>query len=201
MIWRDYELEKVVLKANVDATLWQADKGLVSISKNTLALPIIAGDQRRGYVFCGKGKLLLDTIVETEEGAFGRPVERELHEPFLMLGAKEELSQRLDAAVEEDLRGAGYENAQQFVNEAEALCKRFFERRVCGNRVRFDDGRGLVFAFSSDTSKLDLLVTKDSKLVFKKAGLVFVSNKDNSILKGHGTVILSRRGKSLVVHR
>lgn len=201
MIWQDYQLEDTILKANEDATLWQTEKGLVKISKNTLALPIKTGDQRKGYVFHGHGKLLLDTIVETEEGAFGKPVEKELDKPFLMLGETEELRQHLDTAHKEDLEKAGYQDERGFIAEAETLCKQFLERGKCCNHERFDDGRGFIFAFSTEICKMDVLLAKGSKLVYKTAGLVFVSSRDKSVLKSHGAVVLSHNGKSFVINR
>ena len=78
MMWQNYQLGSTVSKASEAVTLWQMEKGIVEISKNTLAVPIGLGDKERGYVFHGNGKFLLDSIVETEEGAIGQPVEKEL---------------------------------------------------------------------------------------------------------------------------
>jgi len=103
MTWEDYELGSTISRTNEDITLWQTEKGIIEISKSTLAVPIKLDDQRKGYVFHGQGKLLLDAIVETEEGAVGKSVEKELNEPFLMLGDTEEIGQHLITASEEDL--------------------------------------------------------------------------------------------------
>jgi len=73
-----YELDRVVLKSDDAFTLYRADKASVEIGKNTFAVPVKVEDKRAGYVFLGQGKLLVDAIVETEEGAFGKPIEREL---------------------------------------------------------------------------------------------------------------------------
>jgi hypothetical protein len=201
LTWHDYQLEETVLKATADATLWQTDRGLVKISRNTLAVPIRIGDQRKGYVFHGCGKLMIDAIVETGEGAVGRSIDKELNKPFLLLGAKEELGQRFAAVVEEDLKNAGYEHDQQFIAAAQAICDEFFDRRIRSGRRRFGVDKGLVFAFPSDTSKMDILLAEDSKLVYKKAGFAFVSSHGNSILKSRGVVALSRGGRSCVVNR
>jgi hypothetical protein len=201
LTWHDYQLEDTVLAVSDDATLWQTEKGLVKINKNTLALPIQLNGRRRGYVFHGQGQLTLDTIVETEEGAVGRPVDTKLTNPFLMLGAEEESYQRFGPASAEDLRHAGYEHSQQFITEAQTLCERFFDRGAYCSHGRFGEDRGVLFVFSNGTPKMDILLAKDSELVYKKAGFVFVSNRDNSILKGHGMVILSRSGRSFVVNQ
>lgn len=201
MTWHDYQLDKTVLKASEDATLWQTDRGLVKISRNTLAVPIRIENQRKGYVFHGWGKLMLDAIVETGEGAAGRSVDKKLNKPFLVLGAQEELGQRFGPIVEEDLRNVGYEHDQQFIAVAQATCDEFFDRRIRRGRGHFSVDKGLVFAFPSDTSKMEVLLAKDSKLVYKKTGFVFVSSHGNSILKSRGMVVLSRGGRSCVVNR
>jgi len=108
MTWQDYQLEDTTLKTSEDKTLWQTERGIVKIRKNTLVLPIRLDGQRKGYVFHGNGELVLDTIVETEEGALGKPVEREVNKPFLLLGAKEDLLPSLDTAQQEDIQKAGY---------------------------------------------------------------------------------------------
>jgi hypothetical protein len=46
--------------------------------------------------------------VETEKGAVGKPVEKEITEPFLMLGDTENMQQHLSAADTQDLETKGY---------------------------------------------------------------------------------------------
>ena len=67
MRWRDYELGDTISKTIEDTRPWESDKGIVEIGKNTLAIPIRLDGDERGYIFHGDGKLLLDTIVETEK--------------------------------------------------------------------------------------------------------------------------------------
>ena len=200
MIRRNYQLEDTILKPSEDIVLWQTERGLLKISKNTLALPIRLDDQRKGYVFHGQAQLLLDTIVETEEGAVGKSVEKEISRLFLMFGAKEEIGRHLTLALKEDLEKADYRDEQEFRAEAERICDQFMGRRGGFGRDNLDVREGLVFAFSNETDNLDILVTKGSKLVYKAAGVVFVSDKGKSILKrGHDVVVLSHNGKSFVV--
>jgi len=66
MIWQKYKLENSVLKANETLTLWKTESGIIEIDKNAVAIPITSGDERKGYIFHGRSRLLLDTIVETE---------------------------------------------------------------------------------------------------------------------------------------
>ena len=200
MMWQNHQLDNTVLKTSEAITLWKADKGIVEISENALAVPIKLGDQRKGYVFHGHGKLLLDTIVETEGGAIGRPVEKEIDEPFLMLGGTEEIQKRLSTVSAEDFAEMGYGNPQEFAARAEDLCDRFFEnRRICSCQC-FGEEYGSIFAFHNKASKFDILVAKGSKLVYKAMSMVFVSN-ENIVLKSPGEVVLSHNRKSFVIRK
>jgi hypothetical protein len=201
MTWQDYQLGDTILKTSEDKTLWQTEKGVVRIRKNTLVLPIRLDDQRKGYVFHGNGELLLDAIVETEEGALGKPVEKDVNRPFLLLGAKEDSLQSLDRAQREDLQKAGYGDERSFLVEADRICSLILGRERGYNCKRSNADRGLVFAFSNETDNPDILVTKGSKLVYKSVEVVFVSSEDKSILKGHGAVVLSHNGKSFLIKR
>ena len=201
MIWQDYQLEDTVLKVFEDRTLWETEKGVVRIRENTLVLPIQLNGQRKGYVFHGNGELLLDAIVETEEGALGRTVEKRISSPFLVLGAKKDLLPSLDTAQLEDLNKAGYEDKQSFLAEAERLCNRILRQERGCNCKGINVDRGLVFAFSNETERPDILVTKGAKLVYRAVGTVFVSSGEKSKLKSHGTVVLAHNGKSLLVKR
>lgn len=86
---KNYELDDVVFKVTKEVRLLQTERGIVELGENALAIPIILNEKPRGYIFHGQGKLLIDAIVETKEGAIGKPIDRELNEPFLMLGDTE----------------------------------------------------------------------------------------------------------------
>jgi len=201
MIWQDYQLGNAVSKASEAMTLWQMEKGIVEISKNTLAVPIKLDDKEKGYVFHGDGRLLLDTIVETEEGTIGKPVEKELNEPFLMLGNTEEIQKHLTKAGEEDFAKLGYENQEGFVDRAEDLFNQFFKKEGMHNRQRFDEDHSLIFAFQNKISKLDILVAKGSKLVYKAVDIIFVSNENKVVLKSPSEVVCIGNGKSVIIKK
>ncbi len=200
MIWQKYELDKEVLKATEDMKLWQTEKGIIEISSSTLGTAIKLDNRRKGYVFHGHGKLLLDAIVETEEGAIGKSIEKELNESFLMLGDIEEIQQHLTKASKEDLSKMGYENQQGFIARAEDLCNQFFKKRVHYDK-HFNGGYGLIFAFPNEAGKLDILVAKGSKLVYKAMDMLFVSKEGKVVLKSQGEVVCKKNGKSVIINQ
>lgn len=200
MMWQNYKLDDAISTATEDIRLRQTEKGVLEISKNTLAISITLSNKRKGYIFHGHGKLLLDSIVETEEGAIGKPVEKEINEPFLMLGDTKEIQKNLTTASEEDLAKMGYENRQGFVAKAEDLCDQFFRGRVHSHQ-HFDEDSGLIFAFQNENSKLDILIAKGSKLVYKTKDIVFVSNENKVILKSPSEVVCTSNGKSVIIKK
>lgn len=200
MIQQNYQLGNTVLKSTEALTLWHTERGVVETSKNTLAILLKLHNQREGYILHGQGKLLLDAIVETDEGAVGKSVEKELNEPFLMLGKTEEIQQHLIKASEENLAEMGYKNQQGFADEAEDLCDRFFKGKV-NSHEGFDRDHGSIFVFQNEAGKLDILIAKDSKLVYTATDMVFVSNEDKSVLRKPGEVVVSKNGKSVIVNK
>jgi len=202
MVSLHYEVDNTVLKTTEPVTLWRTEKGTVEIGENTLAVPIKLDDQRKGYIFHGHGKLLLDTIVETQEGAVGKPVESELNELFLMLGNAEEIQQRLSTATKEDLTKMRHETEQGFIDKAKDLLDNFIGKKVIHNHEHSGNDHGVIFAFPNEKGKLDVLIAKGSKLVYKAINQVFISNNDKVILKTPTEMIVSSENrKSLVIKK
>jgi hypothetical protein len=200
MMWQNYHLDNAISKAGEDTKLWQTEKGIVEIEKNTLAIPVIMNDQVKGYIFDGHAKLLLDTIVETKEGAVGKPVEKEIHEPFVMLGNTEMTGQNLKQASSEDLAEASYADRLGFMAKAEELLDRFFKNgRIHSRRCSYGE-EGILFAFQNQADDLDILLAKDTKIVYKAMDTVFISDKNRAVLKSFEVVCVSS-GKSVVVKR
>lgn len=201
MKWEKYQLDNKVSKVTEDVTLWKNEKGIIEATKDTLATKVIVDDNPCGYVFHGKGNLLLDTIVETGKGAIGKSVERSLDEPFLMLGELDD--QQLKDAEREDFTTLGYENQQQFTLKAEELLAQFFEKSTheVKHSNSFNEDGVFIFVFPNEKGKLDILLAKDNKLVYTSTEKVFVSKGEKTVLTSHGKVIASKSGKSVIIEK
>jgi hypothetical protein len=199
MISQNYQLDNKILNATEALKLLQSEKGIIEIDKDALVIPIKLDNQQEGYVFHGHGKLLLDTIVETREGAIGEPVEKEINEPFLMLGETNDVEVHLGEANKENLTAMGYENKQAFIDKAKSVLEQFENKgrvshlHCCGNM------HGSIFAFPNEAGKLDLLIAKGSNLVYKALNKVFVSGKHRVVLKTPNETIVSSERKSIVI--
>ncbi len=199
MLWQRYELADAISKVSEDTVLWQSERGLVKISSNGLAIAVRSGDQRKGLIFHGHGGLILDTIVETNEGAVGRSIEREINEPFLMLGDSEEIERTLTAASNEDLEKIDYKSQEEFIARAETTLRQFLERGRMHQSHAED--RSSIFAFPNTVNRFDILVVRGSEVVYKAMDMVFVSNDSKTVLKSPEQVIVSTNGKSFIMSR
>jgi len=197
MNWRNYHLEDGVSKTTENVVLWKAEKGLVEIAKGSLAIGIKLGDENKGYVFHGDGRLLLDAIVETREGAVGSSVEKETAKPFLMLGR---IEGNFSPANQEDFEKMGYSNQQEVLTKARDLLDRFLERNRLHCHHCSGMHHGLIFAFPGENGKFDLLVTNDSRIVYKSEGMVFVSDGRKSVLKSQKETVCVTEGKSVILN-
>ena len=198
MIWQNYRLDDTILKTSSATELMKTERGMVEVGRDGLAAAVKLDGKVRGYVFRGHCKLVLDTIVETREGAIGKPVEKEVNRPFLMLGATDKLQLNLSATNTDDFRRMGYENPQQFLTEAEELLHHF-SRRKMGCHSFPGDSEGLIFAFPNDVDKTDVLLSSGSKLVYKATGIVFIADGNRTILKSPEHVVLSNLEKCIAM--
>jgi hypothetical protein len=150
-----------------------------------------------GYVFHGKGKLLIDSIIETCRGAVGKSTERDLNEPFLMLGGAKELSDSMSPANASDISRLGYESEQAFVERGDVVCKRFFRKQSRHSRWNLNTEDSRLFAFMHDENRHDLLISKKEKLLYVADGETYVFKGDKGVLTRHGEVVVSKKGQTV----
>jgi hypothetical protein len=202
MKWRDYKLDEETSKTTEDITLWKNERGLLEIPKGTILTKVLLDDEPRGFVLSGKSHLLIDTIAETERGAIGKPVEKTIDEPFLMLGEWKDSEKNLTTTSEEDFTDLGYENQQQYREKAEDLLHTFFKHSHGDrNSKNFHNGSGVIFAFPSARNNLDILLAKGPKLIYTTGDRVFVSKGEKTVLTHNGNVVVSKPGKSVYVRK
>lgn len=192
MIWQGYELSNEVLEANTELTLWKSDRGSVEIGKATLAVAVTLDGKTKGYIFGGNGNMILDTIVETEEGAIGNSTERKITEPFLMLGHADEVRSCLISAVDEEKK--------DFMKNAEDLHRQFFKgRHNIDLGYHHDSHEGMIFAFKNDSDHFDLLIPRGSKIVYQAKHLTFISDENKIVMKTPERTIVTANGRCVVV--
>jgi len=197
MKYPNYKLSNEPLKIVEDATLLKNERCVVDALEGSLALPILIDEKVQGYVFHGTGKLVVDSIIETTKGAVGKPTVKDLKHPFMMLGGAEEIKDNLGNADTSDLQNAGYERVDAFIEHAEELCGRLLKGKHCHVDFNGEDSR--LFAFLNEEGKLDILISKSNKLVYKSEKRVYISKGSKSVLQRPGEIIVSRKGKTVVI--
>jgi len=202
MIWHEHCLGNTISKITAPLRLWEAAKGLVQIDKNTLTLPVMLDDRLDGYVFHGHGRLILDMIIETEQGAIGRPIEERIDQPFIMLGDTETVQSSLVPPSPEDFSALGYVKPQEFADKAEDLLSNFHGKSLRIGDCRFSQFEdGVVFAFQKEAFKFNILLAKREKIVYKTRGTVFVLNGEKAVLKSSDGLVCISNGRSFIVRQ
>ena len=192
MIWPHYELSNEVLRTNEQLNLWKSDRGSVDIERETLAVAITLDGKPEGYIFSGNGRMILDAIVETDQGAVGKPIEQQLTDPFLMVGNPE--------IIEAHSFSAFTGEKQDFLAKAQDLYHEFFRGgEHFGHGCHHHQHEGLVFAFKNDSGKLDILIPHGSKIVYKAKHIVFISDDGEAILKSPEHTVVSNHGRCIVM--
>jgi len=182
-----------------DLVLFQNDRCVVRISEGTLTLSVLVDDTVQGWLFHGKGQLMLDTIVETPRGAVGKSLVEDLTLPFLMFGEATDLSQNSTAATVQDVARIGYNSLEEFLSKATEVLGRFTKRGH--GPVEFDEG-SYIFAFTvgGDPSRWDMLISKGNRLVYKSKNRVYVSRgKAGNVSVHPREVLVARHGKTVVI--
>jgi hypothetical protein len=194
----NYKVGSTPLKMGEDVRLLKTDRCLITASKDTLTLPITFNGEVHGYFLHGSGKLVIDTIIETSRGALGKPTERKLTKPFLMLGEIEEAKDKMVKAKLSDLNRAGYINLEAFQKRAKVLCEEMLKREMCWT---YDEkGRTRFFLFEIDSGDYALLVSRNAKnLVYISGKKVYVFSDNKSFMTSSNEVWISKPGKSIVI--
>ncbi len=179
---------------NAPATLLKDERVSLKMETGSLLLSLKIG-KSKGHFVHGSGMFLLDSIVETEMGAVGRPVKRKLEEPFIILGPLQEEASLDDAAVG-NLESAGYGDADAMVKLARDMATRFSDRI---HRSSSAGTEGNFVAFPRNDG-FDFLVVKGNKIVYREEDMTFVSRDGKDvILNGCCDIAVSKPGKSVSI--
>jgi len=197
MTHSDVKLGTQPLKFTNDLTLFQNEKCMVKTAAGTLTLPILVDDETRGQLFFGKGEFTLDAIIETPNGAVGKPLIKSLTTPFLVFGSVSGIKERMVPATVDDIKNVGYTGLEDFLAKANDLLNRFF-----GNsrtHLHLEEDRHLL-AFSNGNGGWDILVSKGNKLVYTSKDSVYVSKGNvQSVVVQPDSIVVKRHGKTVVI--
>lgn len=181
-------------------TLFRNDKCVLKISDGAIVVPLYFNGESLGYFFHGEGKLLLDAVIETPRGAVGKPIERNIETPFIMIAPAskiEEIRGKLRKAENENLEQRGYANVGEAVEAARNLCYAMFRKSTFCRRP---EPQSYVFGFQrKDAEKLDLLAAKGDKLVYICGENIFAFKRGKSIMIKSNRLVIAKNNKIITL--
>jgi len=192
----DVDLGNNIYKVYQETTLIRNSKCLITIQEGTLAAPLYVRDKPAGYVFHGMGRFGLDAIVETRQGALGKPIAKELGDPFLMF-ARGDFTSFMSPATAEDLAKVGYENAEVFIEGALKLCKSFLDYGRHLNLGSWSDNKKIFVL--PQTDKFEILVSTDDSTTYVAKGGVYVFRGNEQVLTGSREVLVAKHGRLVAI--
>lgn len=154
-----------VLKSAIDLVKHEIcslvfEKGLVA--------KIFQGDEHIGYYFRGRGSLVIDTVVETVNGAVGEPTSDVFSRALSISPNPPELG--LEEAGEGALNEYGYRGVQDFLGEASRVLDRLVKPGYCQPFLPEDLE---IFVLRSGSVK-HTLVIKGRRLIYASGRRVFI---------------------------
>lgn len=201
MNWHRYELDEVIMKTTESAKLWESEIGFVELDKDSLAVPLNVGDRRAGYVFEGSGRLVMDAIVETERGAVGESIERELKSMFINLSDPEPVQIHLTEADNEDLSRKGYGSKDELVSKAQTVLNENLNKGTRHSGCCSNHHLGQMFIFPNQNGEADVLLAKGSRTIYHTSETTFVSSNRETVLTNPKEVVVSHHGKAFSFRR
>ncbi len=168
------------------------ERARVEVERGALFVHVRMG-QSEGYFVDGRGRLLVDRIVETELGAMGAPEKRRIDGPFIFFG----LSSHLDIgpATQEDIMARQYTGCDELFGVGGRMCKAFWN---CAGRQ--GPGRdGSLLAFPRGDA-FDVLVVKGASTVYRDGKGSFVCNDQGIVIaNSSGEIVVNKGGRTVVV--
>jgi len=192
----DVGLGNDVYKVTQETTLIRNSKCLVTVQEGTLAAPLYVRDKPAGYVFHGAGQFSLDAIIETRRGALGKPIAKELGDPFIML-ARGDFSSSMSPATAEYLAKMGYENAEVFIERALKTCKGFLDHNRHVN-LDFWSNNKKIFALPQN-DKFEILVSSDDSTTYVAKDGVYVFKGNEQVLTGSKEIVVAKHGRFVAI--
>jgi len=192
----DVDLGNDIYKVTQETTLIRNSKCLITIQEGTLATPIYVRDKPAGYVFHGVGRFGLDAIIETRQGALGKPIAKELGDPFIMF-ARGDFSSFMSSVTAEDLVRMGYENAEVFIEKALKVCKSFLDHGRHVNLGSWPNDKK-IFAFPQN-DKFEILMSSDESTTYVTKGGVYVFRGNGQVLTGPREIVVAKHGRLVAI--
>ncbi|MFW9907419.1 MAG: hypothetical protein ACFFEF_02485 [Candidatus Thorarchaeota archaeon] len=180
-----------------DYQLIRAEKAVVSLMPGTIWTYLRQDEAIVGIAFHGPARFAVDAIIETDGGAYGKPITGELVGIQFYLGSIS-IEEASRAASNEDLIANGYSNAEAFVQAAD---DKFTAKRMSdGDKIDIRGDGGILLG--EDASEKVILVAKHDNCVLTYGKRVFVLNDEKMVsVTKDGVYIGGRDGRTIIIDK
>jgi hypothetical protein len=175
------------------------EKAYVKMESGCVWVYLLEDDRRVGIAYAGPSRFAVDAIAETDMGAMGESVTGNLEGIQIFIG-KSSLENISQNASGNDLQSQGFNDVSAFTQAIEDVMNDHFNGD--GKTTNIDDKEEVKIFFGKDTEKTKVLMvlSRDSGLVFTHGKLVYVLKEDNMVsVSKSGVVVTNRDGKQIIV--
>jgi hypothetical protein len=180
--------------------LISTEKALVNLSEGCVWIYVVNNGERVGIAFAGHGRLAVDAITETDDGAIGKSVATGLEGMQLFLG-ETQIERISREATLLEMEHLGYSGSEDFISAVDSIIK----NKVNGDtKVNVENQESNVLIGIGEDEKAIVLVTTEGKedLVFSYGKNVHVvGEKEMVSVDKSGVRIRGKHGKELSVSK
>jgi hypothetical protein len=175
------------------------EKAFVKMEAGCVWVYLLENEKRVGIAYAGPSRFAVDAIAETDMGAMGESVSGTLEGIQLFIGPSS-LENISKSAGSSDLQNHGFQDRDAFTEDIEVTIKD--QLNGDNNKTSIDSKEESRIFFGTDSKKTKVLLVLSEKtgLVFTYGKLVYVLGDDNMVsVSKSGVVITNRDGKQIIV--
>ncbi len=191
--------DTTVMVINEEHEIISHEKAFVKMEAGCVWVYLLENDKRVGIAFAGPSRFAVDAIAETDLGAMGESVTGTLDRIQLFIGPSS-LENISKSAGSSDLQNHGIQDIGAFTDEIENTVKGQLNGGDHKTSIDSKTESKIFFGTDSEKTKVLLVLSEKTGLVFTYGKLVYVLGDDNMVsVSKSGVVITNRDGKQIIV--
>ena len=203
MIWKDLEIEPVLLKLEQDAAIIEEDDVVFSMKAGTYGVLVTFDKQERGLLIYGEGDYLVNCRIKTHLGVYSKQYVDKFGNFGVLITKHEKWLGIREKFTEAKESPKSFENRMEFIKKAENALYSLIDKENLQSILKSD------WFFKVKAEKAEAtLYYKGGKMVFKgcEAKLVYKDERDlvlkdkdvKLVLRGNNIVLKSDLGNFVV---
>ncbi len=191
--------DTTVMVINEEHEIISHEKAFVKMEAGCVWVYLLENDKRVGIAYTGPSRFAVDAIAETDLGAMGESVTGTLDRIQLFIGPSS-LENISKSAGSSDLQNHGFQDIGAFTDEIENTVKGQLNGGDHKTSIDSKTESKIFFGTDSEKTKVLLVLSEKTGLVFTYGKLVYVLGDDNMVsVSKSGVVITNSDGKQIIV--